>query len=246
MFQSHPLAQKGQDDDLLRRSIQDGVLRVIESHSSRPTELKFYVSYPARIDCYWVSVVLGLQTDVLNAYPALHQSSVKMHELRYVPVAVSLIDAAVSVFLQQATSELLGPDPGLGYMGRDSEELLRSAGDAFMTGLVWRIDQKCIEGMHGIYRSLTTASSLRYEKAAGKGKIILARKRHPAIKESVSLSAPVKLTAYRTVRKLLELASDELPLHCDPDHAYGIVSQLPYDPTQEDLFTVTLVQNRFL
>jgi hypothetical protein len=104
----------------------------------------------------------------------------------------------------------------------------------------WRIDQNCIEGMHGIYRSLTTAASLRYEKAAGKGRIILARKGHPAIKETVSLSAPVKLTAYRTVRKLLELASDELPLHCDPDHAYGLARQLAYDPTLEDLFTVEI------
>jgi hypothetical protein len=50
----------------------------------------------------------------------------------------------------------------------------------------------------------------------------------------------VKLTAYRAVRKLLELASDELPLHCDPDQAYGIARQLPYDPVLEDLFTVEI------
>lgn len=240
MFQSHPIAQKRQDDDLLKRSIRDGIFRVIEFHPSRPADLKFYVSHPAKIDCYWVSVVLGLQNEVLDAYPALRQRSVKMHELRHIPVAISFIDAAASVFLRQATGELLAPDPGLGSEGRDSEELLRDAGDALMTGLVWRIDQNCIEGMHGLYRSLTMASSLRYEKAAGKGRIILARKDHPAVKESVSLNSPVKLTAYRTVRKLLELASDELPLHCDPDRAYGIGSQLAYDPTQEDLFTIEI------
>jgi hypothetical protein len=61
MFQSHPIAQKRQDEDLLKRSIRDGVLRVIESHPLRPAEIKFYASYPARIGCYWVSVVLGLQ-----------------------------------------------------------------------------------------------------------------------------------------------------------------------------------------
>ncbi len=240
MFQSHPLAQKRQEDDLLKRSIRDAVLRVIESHPSRPGEMKFYVSYPARIDCYWVSVVLGLQTDALNAYPALHQGSVKMHEFRHIPVAVSLIDAAVSVFLQEATGELLRPDPGLGSVGRELEEMLRSAGDAFMRGLACRTDMSCIEGMHGIYRAVTTAASLRYEKAAGKGRIILARKHHPAIKEVVSLVAPVKLKAYRTVRKLLELASDELPLYCDPDQAYGLAMQLGYDSTLEDLFTVEI------
>ena len=240
MLQSHPLAQERQDEDLLKRSIQDGILRMVESHPSRPAAFKFCVSYPAKIDCYWVSVALGLQTDVLDAYPALGQRSVKMHELRHISVAVSLIDAAASVFLRQATRELLGPDPGLGSEGRDSEELLRAAGDLLMSGLGWRIDQNCIEGMHGLFRSLTMASSLRYEKAAGKGRMILARKGHPAIKERVYLNSPVKLTAHRTVRKLLELASDELPLHCDPDHAYGIATQCAYNPTQEDLFTIEI------
>lgn len=240
MWQSHPLAQKRQDDDLLKRSIQDAILATIEAHQSRPTELKFYASYPAKINGYWVSVVLGLQADIFGAYPSLSQSSVEIHELRRMPVAVSLIDAAVRVFLEEATRELLKPDPGLATGGRDVEELLRSAGGVLMTGLAWRIDQNCIEGIHELYRSVTIVSSLRYEKGASVGRILLARKGHAGVNECVCLDSPVNLNAYRTVRKLLELASDERPLYCDPSRVYGIASQLAYDSKNEDLFTIEI------
>jgi hypothetical protein len=144
------------------------------------------------------------------------------------------------VFLAEATDELLAPNPGAGSAHRDSDELLRSAGDRLMTGLVWKADQNCIEGMHGLFRSMTTISSLRYEKAAGIGRILIARKNHPSVSEKVSLAAPVGLTSYRSVRKLLELASDEFPLYCDPDRIYGLAKTQEYDGSAEDLFEVRI------
>ena len=241
MFQSHPLAQQRQGEDLLKRSIRDAVRQVIGSHPSRSPDMAFRVSYPAKVDCYWVCVVLGLQNSVLSAYPSLKKTFVKMHEHRHIPVPVSFIEAAADIFLQRATEELLRPDPGLGGAGSDPDELLRAAGDRFMTGLVWRVDQNCLEGVHGLFGSLTTISSLRYEKAPGAGRILIARKSHPSVAEEVSLASPVKLTSYTSVRKLLELASDDLPLFCDPDQIYGLAHELEYTPAAEDLFEVQIL-----
>jgi hypothetical protein len=239
MFQSHPLAQKWQDEDLLKRSIQDAVRSVIDSHPSRPPDMTFRVSYPAKIDSYWICVALGLQNTVLSAY--LRKTTTKMHEHRHIRVAASLIEAAADTFLGEATEELLRPDPGLSKTRRHPDELLRSAGDKFMAGLACRVDQNCLEGIYGLFRSLTTISSLHYEKAAGVGRILIARRNHPSIEEKVSFAAPVKLTSYRSVRKLLELASDELPLCCDPDQIYGLAQELEYNPSAEDLFEVQVL-----
>ncbi len=241
MFQSHPLAQQWQDEDLLKRSIRDAVRQVVESHPSKPSSITFRVSYPAKVDRYWVCAVLGLQNAVLASYPSLQTSFVKMHEHRHIPVPESFIEAAAEVFLEATTEGLLRPDPGFGGARKDPDELLRSAGDGFMNGLVWRVDQNCIEGMHSLFRSLTTISSLRYEKAAGHGRILIARKGHASVAEKVSFAEPVKLTAYRSVRKVLELASDELPLYCDPDRIYGLAKQLDYDPRAEDMFEVQVL-----
>jgi DisA bacterial checkpoint controller nucleotide-binding len=241
MFQSHPLAQQSQDEDLFKRSIRDAVRQIVESHSSRPSGMTFRVSHPAKVGCYWVCVVLGLQDVVLASYPTLRTSYVKMHEHRHIPVPASLIEAAADAFLEATAEGLLRPNPGLGLTRKDPDELLRSAGDGFINGVVWRVDQNCIEGMHDLFRSLTTISSLRYEKAAGHGRILVARKGHPSVAEKVSFAAPVKLTSYRSVRKVLELASDELPLHCDPDRIYGLAQQLDYDPETEDMFEVQIL-----
>ena len=238
MFQSHPLAQQRQDEELFRRSIRDAIRQVIQSHGSRQSDVTFYVSYPAKVGSYWVSVALGLQDTVLNSYPALKKTFVKMHEHRHISVPVSFIKAATDIFLERATEELLRPDPGLGGARTDPDELLRSAGDRFMTGLVWRVDQYSLEGMHGLFNSLNTISSLRYEKAPGAGRLVIARKGHPSVAEKVSFAIPAKLTSHRSVRKLLELASDELPLFCDPSQIYGLANRLEYDPSAEDLFEI--------
>ncbi len=240
MFQSPALAQQRQDEDLFKRSIQDSVRQVIASHPSKPAGVTFHVSYPARIGSYLVCAALGLQDSVTSTYPALRRTYVEMHKCRHIPVSVSFIDAAVGSFLEQATDELLTPDPGAGISHRDSDELLRSAGDRLMIGLVWRVDQNCLEGMHGLFRSITTISSLRYEKAAGAGGILIARKDHPSIAEKVAFATPVELTSYRSVRKLLELASDEFPIYCDPDRIYGLAQVAEYDGSGEDLFEVQI------
>jgi hypothetical protein len=183
MFQSHPLAQERQDEDLRKRSIRDAIKQIIDGHPSKPQELKYYVSYPAKVDCHLVCAVLGLQTEVLESYYSLQQDHLQMHECRNIPLSVSLVDATVSEFLDACTEQLTKPDPGLGTTGSDSEvdELVRAAAGLLTNGLVWRIDQDCIEGMHSLFRSLTIISSLRYEKSEGSGRIILARKSHPAI-----------------------------------------------------------------
>jgi hypothetical protein len=241
MFQSDRLAQKWQDEDLFKRSIQDAVRKIIEVHPSKPPDMVFRVSYPAKVDCYWVCVVLGLQTSVLSAYTSLKKSYVKMHEHRHISVPTSFIEAAVDAFLRQATDELLRPNPGLGTSNRDFEELLRTAGDGFMTGLAFRIDQYCIEGMYGLFRSLTTVSSLPYEKTPGVGQILIARKNHPCIAEKIAFASPTLLTAYRSVRKLLEIASDHLPLYCNPERVFGLAETRGYLGEDEDLFEIQVL-----
>jgi hypothetical protein len=95
--------------------------------------------------------------------------------------------------------------------------------------------------MHGLFRSLTTISSLRYEKAPGAGRILIGRKNHPGVSEKVLFGSPVNVSSTRSVRKLLELASEELPLHCDPDRIYGLAEKVDCDPDAEDLFEVRIL-----
>lgn len=241
LLHSHPLAQQWHDEGLLKRSIQDTVKQVIDAHTSKPADMVFAVSFPAKVACYWVCVVLGLEEHVIRTYYSLQKSSVALHEYRQIPVAISLIDATIDKFLGHSTAELLKPDPGCGLMSLDTEELLRSAGNRLMTGVVLRIDQQCIVGMHNLFRGCTTISSLRYEQSAGAGSILLATKDHPAVEKKVEFASAIRLTSYRASRKLLELASDDLSLHSNSEGIFGLATLEAYEADKEDLFEIRVL-----
>lgn len=244
LLHSHPIAQKHHDDAMFRKSIRDAVNQTIQSHASKPVDMTYFVSSPAKVDCYWVFVVLGLQTGILNSHYLLQKSSLQMHEFRHYFVTCSLIDAAVSEYLRLATEELMKPEPG-SSMGStiEAEELLRSAGKRLMTDIVCRIDQNRIVGLHNIFRACNTISSLFYERSVGAGTIILARHDHPSLDMKVKFADPAELGNYRGARKLIQLASHGLSLHSDSEGVYGLATLFEYNEQDEDLFLVKLIDH---
>jgi len=241
IIQSHPLAQERQNESLNKKSIRDAILSIVTTHKAKPAAMRYFVSHPSRVDCYLVSVVLGLQEDLLESHYHLARNKVALHEYRDVDVPISLVDAAIYEFLDKASEELTKPEPGLDIKTIEAEELLRIAGSRLMTGIVWKVDQNRIEGMHHLFRACTTVSALYYEASAGSGTIILARKEHEAIEKAVEFLTPYTLTNYRGARKLLELGSETLYLHCDSEKIYGLVSVSNYDPSSEDLFHINII-----
>lgn len=243
IIQSLPLAQERQFASLSKKSIQDGIKSIIDNHKFKPQGMSYWVSFPSKVDCYLVSVVIGLQDCVIDSFYRLKKNKVRMHEYRNIEVPTSLIDATISEFLNHATEELTKPDPGLNDKKIDSEDFIRYAGDRLMRGIVCRIDQNCIEGMHHLFRACCTVSSLYYERSIGSGTIILAEKDHSAIQKTVLFENHYNLREYRGARKLLELGRSNMGLHCDSEKIYGLASIDKYDPANEDLFEVKILDH---
>ena len=244
LFHSHPIAQKNHYDSLLRRSIRDAVTQTIQNHAAKPADISCFVSFPVKVDCYWVCVVLSLQTEILRSHYSLVKSSLQMHEFRHYSVTCSLLDAAVWEFLGVSTEELMKPEPGSGVGSSiEAEELLRSAGKRLMTDIVCRIDQNRIVGLHNIFRACNTISSLFYEKSVGAGTIILARNDHPSLDMIVKFADQADLGNYRGARKLIQLASHGLALHSDSEGVYGLATLSGYNEKDEDLFFVKLIDH---
>ena len=236
MSQSHLLAQQRHDKALFYRSIRDAIKKTIESESAASASLRYFVSPPTRLEHYLVCTVLGLQDNVISGYYELKRSVVPVHKHRDAEVAVSLIDAAANEFLERLRQELQKPDPGLGELGIDPEDVIRAAGRSLCRNTVVRIDRGRIEGMHDLFNACSTISSLGYEKSVASGRMILCRKDHPSLMPQISLLKPEKLSRYRAARKLFQLASGYLSLHSDSEEVFGLVSLRDYDEFQEDLF----------
>ena len=240
MRQSHPLAQQSQDHSLKLRSIQDAIRRIVEAHQSRPENRRFYVSNPARVNEYWVCLVLSLQDDIVASYPALRSNTVQVHKYRSFPLPVSFLDAVAEQFLRYTAEELRKTEPFLPEP-TDSDELLRNAGAALARSVVPRMSDQLVGHGYNLFRDCSTISSLRYERSAGSGRILLATEDHPAVEHTVVFEAPVDLKDYRAARKLLQLSFDGILLHSDSNRICGLARVGAYDGSNENLFEVHIV-----
>jgi hypothetical protein len=238
MYQSHPLAQQRQDASLHRRSIRDAILRIIELHLARPANRSFFVSVPSLVEGYLVSAVLSVETDVLNSYHRLSSAEVSIHEYRKMPVARSLIDAAIDELLYQASDGLLRPDPGLASEGPEAEETVRSAGRRLASNTAFRTNQHALDADYFFYDACDKVSLLKYEQAEGHGRLVLAPKSYERIATEIGYKDKVRLEDHRRVRNLLELTSTGGALHTDSEYVFGLLNDNTVLETREDVFEI--------
>ena len=239
LINSLHLAQQREDNYLYKRSIRDAIKQIVDNHPNKPRNMSYSVSMPAMVDCYWVSVVIGLQENVINSHYALLKSELELHEYLRIRIPVSLIDATMLEFLEYTATELIKPNPG-GEPGNilKIEDMTRAAGDSFISGIVWRVDQDCFYGICELFRSCNIISSMFYEKSVGVGNILLAKKNQKNLYGELKFASPVRLSNYREARKLLQLASTELKLHSDSEKIYGLTSVSNYNEENEELFEI--------
>jgi hypothetical protein len=241
LFHSHPIAQQREDEALFRRSIRDAILDIITHHIAKPQNVIFFASLPEMVNGYLVSVVFSIQEDVFNSHYQLYSDVINIHEYRQVHVSRSLIDAAISELLINATEGLLKPDPGLGIGNREADEIIRAAGRRLAWETAFRVDPDAIEGIYDFFNSCNKISSLKYEQADGRGKLVLAREDHKSIQTWIAFDDNIKLNDYRRSRKLLELVSHGSALHINSHRIFGLVDEnvnLDDGEDVEDLFEV--------
>lgn len=241
MLQSNPLAQIWQDEAIYKRGIQDAISSVISKYESKPDSMTYFPSFPVKRGDYFVSLVLGLQEDIMKSYYALSIDRVNIHDYRSFKVATSLIDSVITEYLKDVAGELLKPDPGADLeTGKSPDEILRAAGNRLMIGAAFRADHDQIGYWETLFDAINRISSLKYERATGKGQIFLARKDHHALNAKATLAHPVDLEKARASRKLLELARD-LALHTNGRQVFGLVEPSDYTAEQEDLFEINIL-----
>jgi DNA integrity scanning protein DisA with diadenylate cyclase activity len=238
LVQSPQRAERWQDDYLWSRSIKDAIQHIIESLPERPSDVTYFIAHPAKVEGYLVSIVLGLQTLILEKHPSLKRNSVPINEYRSVRVPTSLIDAVTLSYLEKASGELRLPHPGSGMSEVNAEEVLSDGANRLMAGLAYRADQNCMDGWSGVFSSCTNVARTYYEGAAGIGTMVLASRDHPNLDQTVRFNNTPRLRTTRAARKLLQLASRGFALHTDSEKLYGLVKVKGYASSNENLFSV--------
>lgn len=244
--QSHPLAQKWQDEGLVKRGVQDAIREVVAAFPGKPTGMRYFPSWPVSLGGFLVSLVVGLQEEVIQSHASLKSDRVKIHDYRSFHVPTSLVEAVIDEYLSDTAGELLMPDPGADPLsGKSKGEILRAAGKRMIASTAQRADSfDNQEGREeGLFDACNGMSSLRYEGVGSVGHVILARAEHPAVKSEVSFLQPVSVANSRSLRKLLELTKGDLALHINAKDVFGLGRTADYESENEDLYEINILDH---
>ena len=230
-----PRFADGLKGDCLRKAVK----QLVDKNFEGRNKISF-VSQPEMLGIYEIFVILQLDEDIYNSFHPLSRSEQRIDEFKTINVYRSLIDALGHIFLEEAFGVLHRPKIGV-YYDTDSiqkETLLRTAATKFVDTVVFGINQSV--RTFDLFNICNYISSLKYEGDSSVGKMVICKADHPNIDIVLKLTKPVQLRNHKGVRKLLEIASDELHLHSDGTQIMGLSRLVgDYNPQREDLFVVS-------
>ena len=225
-------------EDLKIECLQKAVKQLVDKNFEGKGKVSF-ISYPVMLDNYEIFIILQFDEKVYNDFYFLNRSEVKIHELRTVNVRKSLIDALVYDYLNETKYSLCKPRPGDYYyeIKTDIKEILRIAAKNFVGTAIPAASNS--RGTYDLFDICNYISSLKYEGDSTIGKLIICKEDHPNINVILRLTNPIQLKDHRKVRKLLEIASDNLHLYTNGDQIIGFAElKGQYNSSDENLFIV--------
>jgi hypothetical protein len=175
-----------------------------------------FVITPGIIGEYHVAVVLQVPGATLRAHPELKGRSWDGEEYD-----MSFIRSCLNEVLKVAKTQLLLPEPGRGIHSDilTASELAQRASVWFLYQVSSLIGNDYI--CNNLHENLHRISSLRYEGDEGVGRMLVV-KDGVRCDFVVRLAEPVQFDSSRWVRKLVQMASMDLPLIASLSHVHGI------------------------
>lgn len=211
------------------------IAQIIES-ACADEQPKVFISPAREVGPYVIYSVLVLDRRQCDVHPLLHKTKRDCYS-----IMPSLLCAAGRVFVETCSDTILSSFEGQGFgMFPATDSLLRAAGARFMYTPFGACEEG--HGLHGGFETCNEISTLTYEKVVGRGRLILARRGHENISQSISFRNPPQIRNYRAVRKLMQLAGDDEGLICDSLRVRGIGRICgTYNTANEDLFCVEFI-----
>ncbi len=243
LIQSHPVAQKNQDEGISRQSFLRAVQKATERIPNSENKQTF-LSSPVEVAGYWVTTVLRLNEEDLFPPHSLQKDSYEINQFRSFRLSRSLVNEAIYAFLDEITTELRKDDPGSRIMAfeKGDSEIIKSAGD----NLLQQIELRSL-GMHfrgDLFGLLNKISYLKYEGSEVHGGILVAPRNHPNLELNLEFAPPINVNDARRIRKLVQITTDDMRLILSNDGAIGLGRVVgDYDASREDMFEVAFRKN---
>ncbi len=208
-----------------RYAIRKALCALIDSSPGRPSEVRFFVSPPAERTPFVVFSVLAVRTDILNGVPRLDDNEVRWGLDHRNEMSGSLLESCLELLLERCSASVTQTDAGVDSpLSKNADDLLRAAGLRFFVGLLRRIDQECAIFCLGqaTFESIASTAIRTYEGVVPRGHLVMALPEFTGLEPVVKFREPIPLHDARAFRKLLEMTTLGLVLHCNSAFALGL------------------------
>jgi hypothetical protein len=227
----------------IRRSSASIVVQEALNEFDRQNDVRSFCGSARPIGSYYVVPVIQIPGAIFWQFPPLNLPDT---EDQFQPKGEhSLIHSALGTLLDEASHDLLGPDPGRSTTStmRSASEIVGEAAERFMR-IPDLLTAQRRYGSGDLFQRLNILSSLFYEGREGLGSMILARPDSLFLRYSVRFRTPVPLREPRWARKILQMASTEIALICSEGLIHGLGGiAADHHPDALDAFTVNFLDH---
>lgn len=194
------------------------------------------------VDDYYVVPVIQIPELVFQQFPPLKE--IVTDDIYTFTGYRSFIHACISALLSEAIEELHHPDPGRFNMEnmRRADEIVRNAATGFMQTPGAAVTKQYV--YTDLFERFNLISSLMYEGAEGKGQLLLVNPENKAIDFVLCFKEPIRFREPRWVRKILQMATNDIALIADSECIYGLGRlRADYDPSLQDVFVIVFLDH---
>ncbi len=218
MFYGDEPRMRDKPENIRRDSVRKAVQEALAPYNDQ-TQVRSFPGPPAPLGGYYVVPVIQIPNVVFERFRPLREPVTDGGSTG----TPSLIHGAIKEVLKEAHDELLRPDPGRYIGGRSASvvEIVGRAASNFMYTPVIAIGDRNYGGLN-LFERFNLISSLMYEGAEGKGRMILAKLDSGAVEVALALSEPVPFSEPRWARKILQMASSETALLANAESILGL------------------------
>jgi len=241
MFYGDEASMREKPEMMRRDSVSTAVARALEGFDAE-NGLRSFCGEAYVVDDYYVTPVVQVSEALFQTFPPLearpptHWQGGNGYR--------SLIHAALAAVLDEASQELLRPEPGRSVRSkmRSAEELIRIAARNFMhTPGIAVADRYTYADLFDRFNLI---SSLLYEGTQGVGHIVLANPSNASIEYVIRFQEPVPFREPRWARKVLQMAAADVALIADSEQIYGLGRLDPtHDHRLQDAFTIDFLDH---
>ncbi len=241
MFYGDEPSMRDKPENIRRDSVTTAVHDALKPYDVK-NGVQSFCGSARPVGDYYVVPVIQVPESIFSQFPPLKIPAT--NDPHFPQGDRSLIHSSISIVLEEASKELLTPEPGRFIIPdmRSPAEIVHNAADGFMRIPALLIGDKY--SYDNLFERFNIISSLLYEGIRGTGHLVLVDPESESVEYFVRFKVPVPFRQPRWARKVLQMATSNVALIANSEEIFGLGKLKDgHDEGALDAFTINFLDH---